>query len=88
MQAPSYREQQRALCESSEAMVRELEVPIDFSIEKMQQNSLGDKEIESVLRITQTFQNILSGLVLNVSAAKIGFEGGTTKTTTDREFAA
>jgi hypothetical protein len=88
VQAPSYREQQRALCESSEAMVRELEVLVDFSIEKLQQNGIADKEIESVLRITQTFQNILSGLVLNVAAAKIGFEGGTTKTTGDREFAA
>jgi len=87
-QAPSYREQQRALCESSESMTKELEVPIDLSVEKIQQSGLPDKEIESVLRVTQTFQNILSGLVLNVAAAKIGFEGGTTKTTTDREFAA
>ena len=69
-------------------MTKELEVPIDLSVEKIQQSGLPDKEIESVLRTTQTFQNILSGLVLNVAAAKIGFEGGTTKTTTDREFAA
>ena len=88
VQAPSYREQQRALCESSESMTKELEVQIDLSVEKIQQSGLPDKEIESVLRVTQTFQNILSGLVLNVAAAKIGFEGGTTKTTTDREFAA
>jgi hypothetical protein len=88
VQAPSYREQQRALCESSESMAKELEVPMDLSLEKIQQTGMADKEIESVLRTTQTFQNILSGLVLNVAAAKIGFEGGTTKTTGDREFAA
>jgi hypothetical protein len=88
VQAPSYREQQRALCESSESMAKEWEGLIDFGVEKMEQVDFGDREIESVLRTTQTFQNILSGLVLNVAAAKIGFEGGTTKTTTDREFAA
>jgi hypothetical protein len=88
VQAPSYREQQRALCDSSESMVRELEVPIDFSVDKMQQSGFADREIEAVLRLAQTFQSVLSGLVLNVAAAKIGFEGGTTKSTTDREFAA
>jgi hypothetical protein len=87
-QAPSYREQQRALCESSESMVKELEMPIDLGVEKLQQSGLADKDIESILRTTQIFQNILSGLVLNVAAAKIGFEGGTTKTKGDREFAA
>ena len=86
VQAPSYREQQRALCESSESLVKELEVSIDLGPEKVQQSGMADKEIESVLRTTQTFQNILSGLMLNVAAAKIGFEGGTTKVT--GEFAA
>jgi hypothetical protein len=88
VQAPSYREQQRALCESSEAMVKELDELIDFSPDKMEQSSLPAKEIEAVVRITEMFQSILSGLVLNVAAAKIGFDGGTRKTTTDREFAA
>jgi hypothetical protein len=49
---------------------------------------LGDKQLEAALRVTQTFQNILSGLMLNVAAAKIGFVGGTTKVKSDREFAA
>ncbi len=88
VQAPSYREQQRALCESSEAMVKEVDGAIDFSLETMEQSSLPAKQIEAVVHITQTFQNILSGLVLNVAAAKIGFDGGTTKAATDREFAA
>src|SRR5882724_3303156 len=88
VQAPSYREQQRALCESSESMVREWKVPDDFSIDKMQEAGFSDKQVEAIVRTTETFQNILSGLLLNVAAAKIGFDGGTTKTTTDREFAA
>jgi hypothetical protein len=86
--APAYREQQRALCESSEAMARELKVNIDFSPDRLAESGLSDKQIESVLRVTQTFQNILSGLMLNVAAAKIGFEGGTSKIPSDREFAA
>jgi len=87
-QAPSYREQQRALCESSEAMVKELSTKIDFSQEWMETVDIHEKQLESILRITEMFQNILSGLMLNVAAAKIGFEGGTAKVTSDREFAA
>lgn len=88
VQAPSYREQQRGLCESSESMVRELTTKLDFTPDKEEEMGLGDKHLESVLRATEIFQNILSGLMLNVAAAKIGFEGGTAKVTSDREFAA
>jgi hypothetical protein len=88
VQAPSYREQQRGLCESSEAMVKELSTKIDFSQEWIETVDIDEKQLESILRITEIFQNILSGLMLNVAAAKIGFEGGTAKVTSDREFAA
>ena len=88
VQAPSYREQQRGLCESSEAMVRELKTKLDFSPETIEELGLPEKQVESALRLFQTFQNILSGLMLNVAAAKMGFEGGTAKVTSDREFAA
>src|SRR5207248_929146 len=87
-QAPSYREQQRALCESSESMVREWTVPYDFTVDKMHEAGFHDKEVEAIVRTTLIFQNVLSGLVLNVAAAKIGFDGGTVKATSDREFAA
>jgi len=88
VQAPSYREQQRGLCESSEVIVRELRMKLDFSPEKIEESGLPEKQLESALRVFQTFQNLLSGLMLNVAAAKIGFEGGTAKATSDREFAA
>jgi len=88
VQSPSYREQQRALCESSETLSREWKVPDGFSTDKMQEAGFNDKQIEVIVRTTQTFQNVLSGLLLNVAAAKIGFEGGTTKAAADREFAA
>ena len=48
-------------------MVKELEVPIDLTVDKIQQSGLGDRDVESVLRITQIFQTILSGLILNVA---------------------
>jgi hypothetical protein len=88
VQAPSYREQQRGLCESSEAMVRELRTKLDFTPERVDELGLPERQVESALRVFETFQNLLSGLMLNVSAAKIGFEGGTAKATSDREFAA
>lgn len=88
VQSPAYREQQRGLCDSSESMARELMLPIDFGFDAMEQIGLEARQIESIVRTTRTLQNVLGGLVLNVAAAKIGFEGGTTKTKTDREFAA
>jgi Halocarboxylic acid dehydrogenase DehI len=88
VQSPSYREQQRGLCESSETLSREWKVPDGFSTDKVQEAGFNDKQIEAIVRTTQTFQNVISGLLLSVAAAKIGFEGGTTKATVDREFAA
>ena len=88
VQSPAYREQQRGLCESSEGMARDLMLPIDFSFDALEQIGLEAKQIESIVRTTRILQNVFSGLVLNVAAAKIGFEGGTTKTAADREFAA
>jgi hypothetical protein len=88
-QSPAYREQQRALCESSETMAKELALSIDFSFEALEQSGLGAKQVEAIVRMTRIFQGVFSGLALNVAAAKIGFEGGTNKKpTTEREFAA
>src|SRR3954469_22205324 len=51
VQAPSYREQQRGVCESSEAMARELRTKLDFSPEMLEQSSLDEKQVESAVRI-------------------------------------
>jgi hypothetical protein len=88
VQSPAHREQQRGLCESSESMARELMLPIDFGFDALEEIGLGAKQIESIVRTTRILQSVFAGLVLNVAAAKIGFEGGTTKTTARREFAA
>lgn len=88
VQSPVYREQQRGLCESSEAAAKELQLSLDFSFEALENIGLTGKLIEAIVRTTRILQNVFSGLVLNIAAAKIGFEGGNTKITTDREFAA
>jgi Halocarboxylic acid dehydrogenase DehI len=88
VQSPAYREQQRALCESSEAAAKELQLSTDFGFDALENVGLTGKHIEAIVRTTRILQNVFSGLVLNVSAAKIGFEGGTTKITEDHEFAA
>jgi len=89
VQSAAYREQQRALCESSETMAKDLAIrDVDFGFDALESNGFNGKQIEAIVRTTRILQNVFSGLVLNVAAAKIGFEGGTTKTTADREFAA
>lgn len=88
VQSPAYREQQRGLAESSESMVKELELSIDFGFDALEQAGLNARQIESVVRTTRTLQAVFAGLVLNVAAAKVGFEGGAAKSATDREFAA
>jgi len=87
-QSPAYREQQRGLCESSESMARDMVLPADFGFDALERIGLKAKQIESIVRTTRTLQNVFAGLVLNVAAAKIGFEGGTTAATAGREFAA
>ena len=74
--SPLYGESQHALRESALRLATDLPNAPQLSVEHMQDAGLTDDEITPAIHITEEFLEILSGLVLNISFAKIGLEGG------------
>jgi hypothetical protein len=57
-------------------LVQELPYPVELTVSQLRDADIGDDDVAALVRITETFVNILSGLVLNIALAKIGLEGG------------
>jgi hypothetical protein len=74
---PIYSEHKRKLKESALNLATELPLAPQLSIEQMQEVGLEEQEITDIVRITEQFLDLISGLILNVCFAKIGLEGGT-----------
>lgn len=71
-----YKENCLALRESALALPRELPLPLELTVEQLQDAGIKDEEVAAIIRITEKFMKVLSGLLLNVALAKIGMEGG------------
>jgi hypothetical protein len=71
-----YKENCLGLRESALALPRELPLPLELTVEQLQDAGVKDEEVAAITRITEKFLKILSELVLNVALAKIGMEGG------------
>jgi hypothetical protein len=76
VQSPLYKEHCQALRASAIALAQELPERFQLTVAQLQDAGLDDAEVEAAVRLTETFFKLLSGLVLNVSVAKIGLEGG------------
>jgi Halocarboxylic acid dehydrogenase DehI len=74
---PIYSEHKRKLKESAFSLATELPFAPQLSIQQMQEAGLQEQEITDIVRITEQFLDLISGLILNVCFAKIGLEGGT-----------
>jgi hypothetical protein len=74
---PIYSEHKRKLKESAFNLATELPFAPQLSIQQMQEAGLQEQEITDIVRITEQFLDLISGLILNVCFAKIGLEGGT-----------
>lgn len=74
---PIYSEHKRRLQESAFGFAAELPFAPQLSIQQMQDAGLEEHEITDIVRITEQFIDLISGLILNVCFAKIGLEGGT-----------
>jgi len=74
---PIYSEHKRRLRESAFSLVAELPFTPQLNIQQMQDAGLEEQEITDIVRITEQFIDLISGLILNVCFAKIGLEGGT-----------
>lgn len=77
VQSPIYSECQWALRDTAWEMTRELPARIDLTCEHLTDAGMSDDDVATCVKITELFVKHLSGLVLNIAAAKIGLEGGT-----------
>jgi hypothetical protein len=75
--SPLYGEHKRRMCESALSLALELPAAPDLGMEALAAAGIDDEECSAIVKTTDLFLNVLSGLVLNVAFAKIGLEGGT-----------
>lgn len=76
VQSPIYSECQWAVRDTAWEMTRELPGPIELTCEQLTDHGMSDDDVATCVKITELFVKHLSGLTLNIAAAKIGLEGG------------
>lgn len=76
MQSPLYHECLYSVRTTAWALAAELPGPLELSLDQLAEAGLTPEDIASIARIFELFVKNLSGMLLNVSLAKIGFEGG------------
>lgn len=76
-ESPIYSECQWAVRDTTWHVTTELPVTIDLTCDQLTDAGIADEDVGTCVKITELFVKTLSGLVLNISAAKIALEGGT-----------
>ena len=82
LQSPVYADCQYRLGESALAMAGELPVRAETDVSQLLEAGLGDEQITSVMRINEAFVQALTGLVLDITFARIGCEAAERAETT------
>lgn len=78
IESPLYVESLYGVRDTAMALARELPAALDLTLPRLEQAGIADEAIAEMQRVTQLFLRVLSGLLLNVTVAKVGLEGGTT----------
>ncbi len=77
LRSPLYEDCQYRIGESAWNLARELPVGGDTGIPSLLEAGLGGEEVSSLARINEVFVQAMSGLLLDITFARIGCEGGT-----------
>ena len=77
MESPIYSECQWAVRDTAWHVTAELPITIELTCEQLTDAGIADEDVGTCVKIVELFVKTLSGLVLNMSAAKIALEGGT-----------
>jgi hypothetical protein len=80
MQSPIYSETQWKLRDTAWEMTTELPVPVELTCGQLTDAGIADEDVATCVKVTELFVKHLSGMVLNIAAAKIALEGGTLAT--------
>jgi hypothetical protein len=77
LQSPVFADCQYRLADSAMEIAAELPARVETGIPQLLDAGLSDEQITSVMRINAAFMEALTGLVLDITFARIGGEGGT-----------
>ncbi|MGB8889337.1 MAG: halocarboxylic acid dehydrogenase DehI family protein [Candidatus Korobacteraceae bacterium] len=77
LRLPLYSDSQFRMGESAWSLTRELPAKVDIGIPLLLDADLDDEQVSSVVKINEAFLQALSGLLLDVTFARIAYEGGT-----------
>jgi hypothetical protein len=77
LRLPLYTDSQLRAGESAWSLTRELPAKVDIGIPLVLDAGLDDEQVSSLVRINEAFLQALSGLVLDITFARIAYEGGT-----------
>jgi len=77
IESPLYVESLYGVRDTAMALARELPATLDLTLPRLEQAGIADESIAEMQRVTQLFLHVLSGLLLNITVAKVGLEGGT-----------
>ncbi len=85
LESPVYADCQYRLAGSALTMAGELPVRVEASVSQLSDAGLSDEQITSVVRLNDDFMQALTGLVLDITFARIGFERGATRSEPARQ---
>jgi hypothetical protein len=77
LQSPVYADCQYRIGESALALAGELPVRVETPVPQLLDAGMDDEELSSLVRINEAFMQAMTGLVLDVTVARIACDGGT-----------
>ncbi len=85
LKSPVYADCQYRLAESALDMLRELPVRVEMSVSQLLAIGVPDQQITAVARINEAFIQALTGLLLDITFARIGWERGAPESVPHKE---
>jgi hypothetical protein len=79
LQSPLYADCQYRIGESALRLAHELPIPIDTAIPQLLDAALDNDQVYSLVRVNEAFMQAQTGLLLDITFARIGWEGGNGK---------
>ncbi len=77
LQSPIYADCQFRIGESALALATELPVRVETGVAQLLEAGMDGEELSSLVRINEAFMQAMTGLMLDVTFARIGCDGGT-----------
>jgi Halocarboxylic acid dehydrogenase DehI len=76
LQSPIYIESLHGVRDTAWALAREVPHPVELTVSQLIESGMADDDVTAIVRMTELFVKVLSGVALNVAVTKIGLEGG------------